>query len=98
MRHSRPLFRYFRIFDSVDSKQMFNIKFARELIRTVDLWCQKQPLYQLGHNHCPPNIFFKASEMTILFRLPSPVKRVKVNLRAKIHSEARLHKLKATFL
>ena len=31
----------------------FNINFANDWIRTADLWCRKQPLYQLSHNHCP---------------------------------------------
>ena len=26
---------------------------AEDWIRTSDLWCQKQLLYQLSHNHCP---------------------------------------------
>ena len=29
-----------------------NIKFADDWIRTAVLWCQKQLLYQLNHNHC----------------------------------------------
>ena len=32
---------------------MFNINFTNDWIRTVDLWYQKQPLYQLSHNHFP---------------------------------------------
>ena len=32
---------------------MFIINFADDWIRTADLWCRKQPLYQLSHNHCP---------------------------------------------
>ena len=31
---------------------MFNINFADDWIRTADLWCRKQLLYQLSHNHC----------------------------------------------
>ena len=27
--------------------------FAAYWIRSVDLWCQKQPLYPLSHDHCP---------------------------------------------
>ena len=46
-------FLYFRLFNTVDSKQMFNKKFAEDQIRTADLWCRKQPLYQPIHNHCP---------------------------------------------
>ena len=30
-----------------------SINFADDWIRTADLWYQKQPLYQLSHNHCP---------------------------------------------
>ena len=45
MCHSQPLFLYFHL----DSKQMFDIKFATDWIRTTDIW--KQPLYQLSHNH-----------------------------------------------
>ena len=51
---SRPLFLYFRLFNTVgDSKKMFNVNFAEVWIRTADLWCRKLPLYQLRHNHCP---------------------------------------------
>ena len=32
---------------------MFNINFADDWSRTADLWYQKQPLYQLSHNHFP---------------------------------------------
>ena len=28
---------------------MFNINFANDWIRTLDLWYRKQPLYQLSH-------------------------------------------------
>ena len=53
---SRPLFIYFRLFNTVDSKQvykMFNINFTYDWIRTADLWYWKQSLYQLSHNHFP---------------------------------------------
>ena len=53
MDHSLPLFLDFRLFNTVDSKQTFNINFANDWIRTTDLWYHKQPLYQLSHNHCP---------------------------------------------
>ena len=46
-------FLYFRLFNIVDRKQMFNLIFADGWIRTVDLWYRKQLLYQLSHNHCP---------------------------------------------
>ena len=41
MGYSRPLFLYFRLFNTVHSTQMFNLKFAIDWIRTVDLWCRK---------------------------------------------------------
>ena len=48
MGHSRPLFSLFLSFQyKVDSKQMLNIKFSVDWIRTVVLWCRKRPLYQL---------------------------------------------------
>ena len=43
-------FCFFRLFNTVHGKQMFNINFADDWIRTTDLWCQKQPLYQLNHS------------------------------------------------
>ena len=33
---------------------MFNIKFAKEYIWTLDLWYWKQLLYQLSHNSSLP--------------------------------------------
>ena len=35
------------------------LNFADDWIRTVELWSQKQLLYQLSHNRCPTNIFVK---------------------------------------
>ena len=35
--HSRPLLFYFRIFNTVDSKQMFNLNFADDWIQTMDI-------------------------------------------------------------
>ena len=52
MGHSLSLFHYFRLFNTVGSKQMFNINFADDWIWTMDLWFQKRLLYQLSHNHC----------------------------------------------
>ena len=51
--HSEPLFLYFHLFNTTDSKEMFNIKFADGCICTKVLWYWKQPLYQLYQNHCP---------------------------------------------
>ena len=52
-------FLYLRLFNSVEIKQMFNIIFANDWNRTVDLWYWKRPLYQLSHNHCPTALFCK---------------------------------------
>ena len=49
MGHSRPLFLYLRLFNTVESKQMFILNFADDWIRTEDLWYFKCPLYQLSH-------------------------------------------------
>ena len=51
MGNSKPLFLNFRLFKTVDSKQMFNINFADDWIRSADLWYRKRPLYQLSQNH-----------------------------------------------
>ena len=48
----RPLFLYFRLFNTVNRTY-----FAHDWIRTADLWCGKQPLYQLRHNHFPSKTF-----------------------------------------
>ena len=48
----QTLFLCFRLFDTVDSKQIFDIIFADDWIQTTDLWYQKRPLFQLSHNHC----------------------------------------------
>ena len=53
MGHSQPLFRSFCLFHTVESTQMFNINFADDCIRTLDLWYRKRPLCQLSLNHCP---------------------------------------------
>ena len=37
MGHFLPLFLYFHLSETVDSKQMFNINFANDLIQTTDL-------------------------------------------------------------
>ena len=41
------------LFSTLDTKQMFNINFADDWIRTSDLWYRYWPLYQLSHNCCP---------------------------------------------
>ena len=52
MGHFRPLFLYFRLFNTADCKCSIYF-FADDWIWTADLWNWKQPLYQLSHNHCP---------------------------------------------
>ena len=59
MGHSRSLFLYFRLFNAVYGKQMFNLNFANDWIQTADHWYWKQPLYQLSHNHSPLKLYFK---------------------------------------
>ena len=52
----RPLFLYFRLFNTVYSK--YSILFlADDWIWTVNLWRRKWPLYQLSNNHCPLFLF-----------------------------------------
>ena len=51
--YSRPLFIYFSLFNAVYSKKIFDINFADDWSRTLDLWYRKRPLYQLSHNHFP---------------------------------------------
>ena len=48
MCHSRPIFLKFCLFNTFNRKQMFNINFADDWIRTADLWYWKQLLYQLS--------------------------------------------------
>ena len=49
MGHSWPLFLYFCLFYCAIGRYTF----ADVRIQSADLWCQKRPLYQLSHNHCP---------------------------------------------
>ena len=51
MGHYRPLFLYFRLFNAVARKQMFNVNFADDWIRTPDLWYWKQWHYQYSSHH-----------------------------------------------
>ena len=34
------------------------VNIADDLVRTMDLWYQKQLLCQLSHNHCPDQVIF----------------------------------------
>ena len=56
---------FFRLYNAVDSKRSLHI-FARDWSRTADLWCQKRPLYQLSHNHCPMRKSFGSTEVQLL--------------------------------
>ena len=45
---------FFSIFDfSIQLTVNILYNFADDWIRIVDLWCRKQPLFQMSHNHCP---------------------------------------------
>ena len=55
MDHSRTIFLYFRLFNTVDSKYSIPI-FADDWIRTADLSNRKRPLYQLSQHHCPRRV------------------------------------------
>ena len=53
MGHSRPLFSLFRLFNTVDSKQMFN-NFCRRLdLNRGPLVSEATALPTEPHNHCP---------------------------------------------
>ena len=53
MGHSRPLFLYFRLFNTVIVKY----KIAHDWFWTSDLRCRKGLLCQLCHNHCPKVLY-----------------------------------------
>ena len=61
---------------------MFNINFADDWIQTVDLRYQKQLLYQLSHDHCPPqrdvSILNYVCKSTI--RLLTPLQKLPKNV------------------
>ena len=54
---SRPLSSLFSSFQQSFLIQLIETKFADGWIRIADLWCLKQPLYQLSHSHCPKTTF-----------------------------------------
>ena len=70
---SRPLFLYFRLFNTQLTVNVQYKSLPNDWIQTVDLGRRKQPLYQLSHNHCLvgyvvtllPRCFFHS---TICFR------------------------------
>ena len=43
---------FISFYSTANSKLMVCLNFDDYWIQTVDLWCQKQPLCQLRHNHC----------------------------------------------
>ena len=53
MGHSRPLFLYFHLFNTVYLIQLIVNKIGDGWIETTDLRCWKQLLCQLSHNHYP---------------------------------------------
>ena len=54
MGHSLPLFFIF-VFSIIQLVENLDCK-----VWTAGLWCQKRPLYQLSHNHCPePNFYLQ---------------------------------------
>ena len=53
MGHSRPIFLYFRFFNTFHSKQIYNLNFSNDWIRMGDIWYKRWPLCQLRHNQCP---------------------------------------------
>ena len=50
---TRPLFLYFRLFNTQLTVNKCSINFADDWIQTADLWYRKRLLYQLSHNSCP---------------------------------------------
>ena len=54
----RPLYLYFCLFNTFGSKQMFNVNFADGWIQTEYIWCRRQPLGQLTHNHLSSSATF----------------------------------------
>ena len=55
----------FSMLFTLGSTQIFKI-FAYDWFQTVNLWCWKQPLCQLSHNHCPTCLSFCEDTMTQL--------------------------------
>ena len=61
----RPLFLYFHLFNTVDSKEIFRIKVCWWLDSYN--WPQKRPLYQLSYNHCPENLLLVKYQFKVVF-------------------------------
>ena len=74
MDHSRPLFRCFRLFNTVDGT--YNI--SHDWIWTADLWYWKRQLYQLCHNHSPKNCLLTLKIVTTM-KIPSWSKSTESN-------------------
>ena len=62
--HSRPHFIYFRLFYCTIGRS----KLIDGRIWTMDLWCQKRPLYQLSHYYFP--FFCLLFEFSLLAKFP----------------------------
>ena len=59
MGHSRPPYPHLCLFNTfLRYLQLIVNKFTDDWIRTTDLCCWKQPLYQLGYNFCSSNEIF----------------------------------------
>ena len=67
MGHSRPLFLYFRLFNTQLTVNKCSINFADDWIQTADLWYWKRPLYQLSHNHCPKQYLLNFLSVNFIF-------------------------------
>ena len=77
--HSSIIFKHFaqcfgKLFQLASIINLFNIfynecspwNFAHDWIRTGDIWCRKQPLIQLSHNHYPTKLLLKIFHHWIL--------------------------------
>ena len=83
-------------------------KFADDWIETADLWCWKQPIYQLSHNHCPRLLFtwgpeFKTSSLAILiehlfFDYCAEKTKIKTNMNNRLQYVNRLLNFRGTIL
>ena len=63
-------FLIFHLFYAVNSKCSIQL-FDDEWVRTAVLCSQKQPLYQLNHNHCPFKLLFAFAFDATLLTIPT---------------------------
>ena len=69
MGQTRPLFVYFRLFNTVGCRYL---KFD-------DDWCWKRPLYQLSHNHCQYYTIFLHCELATMLPCRIKVSKKKIS-------------------